>query len=233
MSRARSCRVGPSLQRLATVEFPGRLSGACSGFALDPCDGRWRRAWSEKLPANARDNPAIASAWARGQIRQVEDRYAAGDGDRACAERTIVALSIKFQVLSRFTAYVAVDRSQTVNLVAALHQIVQPVDTPSGWRDSAVMSLGRTAKRAMARPTDRCLRLMPDARSDLHLPVASSAIEDSRVSQSERKRTIPAHGRETFERGTLDGLATTRRRQDRFRIGSKSGRYMLMAVWEN
>jgi serine/threonine protein kinase len=80
-----------------------------------------------------RDNPAIASAWARGQIRQIEDRYAAGDGDRTTLERAIVAISLKFQVLCRFTAYVAVDRSQTVNRSGSLHQAIQPVEMPAGW----------------------------------------------------------------------------------------------------
>ena len=38
--------------------------------------------WSEPVDGRIRDNPAIAAAWARGRIRQLEDRYAAGDGDR-------------------------------------------------------------------------------------------------------------------------------------------------------
>ncbi len=100
------------------------------------------RAWSETVSATARDNPAIAQAWARGQIRQVEDRYAAGDGDRAALERAIVALSLKYQVLSRFTAYVAVDRSQTVNRGGALHQVVQPVELPEGWAPPMALSEG-------------------------------------------------------------------------------------------
>jgi Ca-activated chloride channel family protein len=91
------------------------------------------RAWSETVAGTLRDNPAIASAWARGQIRQTEDRYAAADGDHASLERTIVDLSIKYHVLCRFTAYVAVDRSQTVNESSSLHRVTQPVEMPAGW----------------------------------------------------------------------------------------------------
>jgi Ca-activated chloride channel family protein len=91
------------------------------------------RAWSETVAGTLRDNPAIASAWARGQIRQIEDQYAAGDGDRATLERTIVDLSLKYLVLCRFTAYVAVDRSQTVNQSSSLHRVTQPVEMPAGW----------------------------------------------------------------------------------------------------
>ena len=65
------------------------------------------RAWSESVPGTVRDNPAIASAWARGQIRQLEDRYAAGDGDRTALERAIVAISLlKYPgPVPGFTAY--------------------------------------------------------------------------------------------------------------------------------
>ncbi len=159
----------------------GRYRGRAQASLLIHATDARGRAWSEKLPANARDNPAIASAWAKGQIRQVEDRYAAGDGDRATLERTIVALSLKFQVLSRFTAYVAVDHSQTVNPGGALHQIVQPVETPSGWRDSLVLNFSLNRNLVMTRPPDVCLRMMADARSELYDPAPSSAIEDSRV----------------------------------------------------
>ncbi len=159
----------------------GRSSGRSEASLLIHATDARGRAWSETLPANPRDNPAIASAWARGQIRQVEDRYAAGDGDRATLERTIVALSLKFQVLSRFTAYVAVDHSQTVNRGGALHQIVQPVETPSGWSDSLVLNFSLDRDLAMTRLPDVCLRAMAEARSDLNHPAPSSAIEDSRL----------------------------------------------------
>ena len=101
------------------------------------------RAWSESVPASVRDNPAIASAWARGQIRQIEDRYAAGDGDRTALERAIIAVSLNFQVLCRFTAYVAVDRSQPVNLSGTLHHVTQPVEMPVDQRVALKMVASR------------------------------------------------------------------------------------------
>ncbi len=52
----------------------------------------------ESVAARVRENPAIAAAWARGQVRQLEDRYAAGDGDRTSLEKAIVAISLRFQV---------------------------------------------------------------------------------------------------------------------------------------
>jgi Ca-activated chloride channel homolog len=138
----------------------GRYRGrAEASLTIHATDARGH-AWSERLPATARDNPAIASAWARGQIRQIEDRYAAGDGHRAALERAIVALSLKFHVLSRFTAYVAVDRSQAVNRGGALHQVVQPVEMPDGWVDSMAMTLAGAV--CCSAPTLRVEDFAPD-----------------------------------------------------------------------
>jgi hypothetical protein len=112
----------------------GRYRGRAEALLTIHATDHAGRAWSEKLAATARENPAIASAWARGQIRQIEDRYAAQDGNRDALERLIVDLSLRFHVLSRFTAYVAVDRSQAVHRGGALHQVVQPVEMPAGWQ---------------------------------------------------------------------------------------------------
>src|SRR5262249_42968593 len=69
----------------------------------------------------------------------------AGDSDRSQLEKAIVAVSLKFQVLCRFTAYVAVDRSQAVNPGGTLHQIIQPVEHPEGWADPSTMTLSSMA----------------------------------------------------------------------------------------
>ena len=106
------------------------------------------QAWREAVVPSVRDNPAIAAAWARGQVRQLEDRYAAGRGDRSALEQTIIATSLRFGVLCRFTAYVAVDRAAVVNEGGEVHQITQPVEMPAGWGEDS-----RDGRRlAMRRP---------------------------------------------------------------------------------
>jgi Ca-activated chloride channel family protein len=72
----------------------------------------------------------LAASWARAHIRDLEDRYAAGNQD---LEPAIIEVSKRFGVLSRFTAYVAIDRSEVVNRGGRLLQAVQPVEQPSGW----------------------------------------------------------------------------------------------------
>ena len=91
----------PDLFAGLSAPDPGPIPGTSGGIDRHPrlgCDGSGHR---EPVAARVRENPAIAAAWARGQIRQLEDRYAAGDGDRSNLEKAIVGLSLKFQVLCR------------------------------------------------------------------------------------------------------------------------------------
>src|SRR5205085_10980335 len=74
---------------------------------------------------------ALGASWARARIRDLEDAYAIGA--RGEVEQEIVATSKMFSVLSRFTAFLAIDRSEVVNAGGELKQIVQPVDMPAGW----------------------------------------------------------------------------------------------------
>jgi len=75
--------------------------------------------------------PWLAASWARAAIRDLEDRYAAAHN--SATEAKIVAISKQFGVLSRFTAFLAVDRSQIANNGGRLLQVVQPVESPAGW----------------------------------------------------------------------------------------------------
>jgi hypothetical protein len=54
------------------------------------------------------------------------------------AER-IVKVSLESGVLCRFTAYVAVDRSEVVNEGGRQHTIIQPVEQPAGWAGGGMM----------------------------------------------------------------------------------------------
>jgi Ca-activated chloride channel family protein len=167
----------------------GRYRGRPVGTVIIHATAATGRAWSEPIPGQIRENPAIAAAWARGQVRQLEDRYAAKDGDLSRLEKAIVAISLEFQVLCRFTAYVAVDRSQVANKDGALHRITQPVEQPEGWDQfrgtaagvtylacdmfpkSASLSLPR-AGGGMASRRDRRSERSPDA--GLPLPPTSA-----------------------------------------------------------
>lgn len=90
--------------------------------------------WSEMITAQATDNAALTAHWARGYIRDLEDRYVLGvPHDRRLLEQQIVDTSVRFHVLSRFTAFVAIDRAEQVVVGEGRHRVVQPVEHPDGW----------------------------------------------------------------------------------------------------
>src|SRR5262249_61848129 len=69
--------------------------------------------------------------------------------NRAELEQEIVRTSLRFGVLSRFTAFVAVDRSEVVNEGGEQKTITQPVEAPSGWEQSYPMhAMGGTLASA-------------------------------------------------------------------------------------
>jgi Ca-activated chloride channel family protein len=82
--------------------------------------------------------PAIASMWARGHVRELEDRLASQPLHYGAAaavtdlERRIVEVSLRHSVLCRYTAFVAVD-TRVVNKDGRIHRVTQPVELPSGW----------------------------------------------------------------------------------------------------
>ena len=162
----------PGSPLLILGRYSGRLAGQIE-FSGTDASGKPHR---ESIAAAVRENPAIAAAWARGQIRQLEDRFAAHDGDRARLEKAIIEISLRFQVLCRFTAYVAVDRSEVVNQGGTVHPITQPVELPAGWAEFAP---GTRASLASARPMMKQRRSGPpggggarrvSGRSDRALP---------------------------------------------------------------
>ncbi len=134
----------PDLFAGAPVLVLGRFQGQpAGGLAVRARDAAGLD-WCQSLEGNPRDNPAIASAWARGQVRKLEDRYVVAAEDLGALERQIVALSLRFGVLSRFTAYVAIDHAETASKGGKLHRITQPVELPQGWasQECGSMSLG-------------------------------------------------------------------------------------------
>ena len=113
------------------VQLMGRYAGQPSGGLVLGGREATGQPWQTTVPATTSDSAALAPVWARGQVRKLEDRYAVERTEEL--EKRIVATSLRFGVLSRFTAFVAVDRSAVVNAGGEAQQIVQPVEMPAGW----------------------------------------------------------------------------------------------------
>jgi Ca-activated chloride channel family protein len=143
----------PDLFPATPLLISGRYRGDADGaIALQARDASGQM-WSAEVRGRRADDSALAIVWARGRLREMEDRYVIGAGDRTALEREIVATSLRFGVLCRFTAFMAVDRSEVVNPGGQVHGIVQPVEQPAGWDNSvhcyAAAALHSNARGAM------------------------------------------------------------------------------------
>ena len=114
--------------------------------------------------------PAVRAIWARARIRDLEDTYATATGRLDELAAQIVATSLRFGVLSRFTAFVAVDEEQTG--AEQMAPVAQPVERVSGWLAvaySAPAPPGGTgamsALAGMAPPAPRHQRHRADGRA--------------------------------------------------------------------
>jgi Ca-activated chloride channel family protein len=101
--------------------------------------------------AVAAPDRAVRTCWARARVRDLEDRYSAGVGDPVLADQ-ITAVSLRHGVLSRFTAFVAVDRSRRADVSGPPRPAVQPVELPGGWTAAAGPMLGSSAPRPAPGP---------------------------------------------------------------------------------
>jgi Ca-activated chloride channel family protein len=115
-----------------------------------------REEWTASARATSTGSPALAATWARAHLRDLEDRYAASSAPDQALERRIVETSLRFGVLCRFTAYVAIDPRIATD-GRAPHRAIQPVEQPSGWAMPASpaprLMRSRSAPRAtFARP---------------------------------------------------------------------------------
>lgn len=116
----------PGVPLMIAGRFRGVPSGSLSvrGTASDGT------AWEQHATGTIANGPAATSIWARAHLRDLVDRYTVGGSDDL--EQRIVDTSLRFSVLCRFTAFVAVD-SRVVTEGDTPHQVVQPVETPRGW----------------------------------------------------------------------------------------------------
>jgi Ca-activated chloride channel family protein len=126
----------PDLFAGAPVTVTGRYRGAAAGTVT--VAGQRPDGWRVELATVAGADAGLAAGWARARIRDLEDRYAVTEVRHdqrdalAALEGEIVATSLRFGVLSRFTAFVAIDE-RVVNEGGTLRRVTQPVDLPRGW----------------------------------------------------------------------------------------------------
>jgi Ca-activated chloride channel family protein len=130
----------PDLFAGAPLCVLGRYSGHAEGRirlrAAVPGGGTW----SETVAARAGGSAALPAVWARGHVRDLEDRFVTNRDDVRMLERQILETALRFGVLCRFTSFVAVDREETVNVGGRQRQIIQPVHAPAGWEEQETVA---------------------------------------------------------------------------------------------
>jgi Mg-chelatase subunit ChlD len=171
--------------------FPGSplvVTGRYRGGATGSMTLTGRRSdgpdWTIRVAAATIPDPALTSMWARAHLRDLEDRYVTldrwGTGDVAEAlEQRIVQTSLRFGVLCRFTAWLAVD-TRVVTEGGEVHRVVQPVEPAAGWdmlADAApMMTLAGYAAPSpgMAMPAPAPMAMAPRrARRGIGIPLPS------------------------------------------------------------
>lgn len=91
------------------------------------------RKFSEDINAQLVDVESIARLWAREFVKELEDEYRVNPSGQDSTKQQIINLSLKFSVLTKFTAFVAVDQAEVVNTTGEVRHLVQPVHMPDQW----------------------------------------------------------------------------------------------------
>jgi Ca-activated chloride channel family protein len=157
----------PDLFPGAPLVISGRYVRAASAAAITLA-GRTREGteWSATVPGTAVADSALTLTWARAHVADLDDRFASYTEDVSALERTIIATSLRFGVLSRFTAWLAID-TRVVNEGGRMHKVVQPVEQPSGWEmpfpPEPMMVRAAMAMPAMPAATSLAMRPMRKA----------------------------------------------------------------------
>lgn len=86
------------------------------------------------------DLPAVAHLWARARITDLQDQYRLQTRRQDTLRTEIVETSIGYRVLSRFTAYLAVNEDEMVKNPSGRRTIVQPVHLPAQWEHPVQMA---------------------------------------------------------------------------------------------
>lgn len=106
------------------------------------------KTFEEKVPATKVKVPAIAQLWAKARIVDLEDTMRLQPNNLQALRNDLIALAIEHRLLSRFTAFVAVDHVEIANQSGKRLEVTQPVQDPDGWADQVDLSSFRGAAPA-------------------------------------------------------------------------------------
>lgn len=94
------------------------------------------KSFEEKVTPTAVQVKAISQLWAKSRITDLEDQMRMRPQQMQALRNDLIALSIAHCILTRFTAFVAVDHSEIANASGKRLDITQPVQEPAGWSEA-------------------------------------------------------------------------------------------------
>lgn len=108
-----------------TLAWPATVELSALDFQGSP--------WFAKVPVDLASETDISRLWARQEVARLEYAYDKSEqsNERQALKNQQIQTSLQYGVLSRFTAFVAVDLNSQVR--GPLTQVVQPVSQVSGW----------------------------------------------------------------------------------------------------
>lgn len=155
--------------------------------------------------------PAIAQLWAKSHIVDLEDQFRIASSPRSQLKATIVDLAVRHSLLTKFTAFVVVDRAEVVNEGGHNRTMVQPVEMPANWEEAETKPqraksslMGQLTKSRGAAPADQANRAVAGGTGGggRSAPKADREYDD-RLSFS--KRVSPEQSRDNLT--SLGGVA--------------------------
>jgi len=94
--------------------------------------------WTSKVALrDASPGADVASLWARRKIDSLMDRLGEG-GDELELRRQVVPIAVEHRLLTRYTSFVAVDRTPARPDGTPLNSTRMPTNLPHGWNHAAV-----------------------------------------------------------------------------------------------
>ena len=132
---------------IAPSSLPDLFRGRAAAVYLRPTGNRITvrgkkaggRPFEETVTVKEVDLPAVTHLWARARIADLEDAYRMEPSRQEALSKEIIEISVRHTVLSRFTAFLAVDEKEAVIDGGQVRRVVQPVHVPAGWVAPATM----------------------------------------------------------------------------------------------
>ena len=112
----------------------GRLRGPLPAQVTVTARAADGQPFRQMLTPKETPDSAVRTLWARARVLDLEHRFAADPRREPGLADRITAFSLRYGVLCRFTAFVAVDRSETVNPGGEVLQVTQAVEPPAERR---------------------------------------------------------------------------------------------------